>query len=150
MNAYGRSSVVLGAGLALALAGCEESNAVLVEHLAIVNINPSHGAVGIGYDTDVTVTFSDVLDVSTISTASMCLTSDTAPPPDAANPCGSGAPVTASVTYDAATLSARLTPATPLLPDERYTLHLTPAISGVKAGSLPAIVSASFRTIPTN
>ena len=119
----------------LILVGCEDSNAVYVEHLAIVNINPSHGAVGIGYTTDLTVTFSDVLDISTVSSATVCLTTETAPPPDLATPCGTGTPVAATVTYDAATLSARLLPAQPLLPDERYTLHLTTAIAGAESGA---------------
>lgn len=139
--------------LSLTLAGataCEDSNAVYVDHLAIVNINPSHGAVGIGYTTDLTVTFSDVLDALTVSTATMCVTTDSAPPPDTANPCGTGTPVAATVTYDATTLSARLVPAQALLPDERYTLHLTTAIVGTKSGALPAIVRSSFTTIPTN
>lgn len=136
--------------LAFLAAGCEDSNAVFVEHLAIVNINPSHGAVGIGYGTDVTVTFSDVLNPATVSSASFCLTADSTPPPDPANPCGTGTPVAATVTYDAATFSARLVPTTALLPDERYTLHLTTQIEGSESGALPAIVRASFTTIPTN
>lgn len=132
------------------IAGCEDSNAVYVEHLAIVNINPSHGAVGIGYATDVTVTFSDVLNPSTLSAASMCLTADTAPPPDPANPCGTGSPVAGTVTYDASTFSARVVPSQALVPGERYTLHLTTAIEGSESGALPAIVRASFTTIPTS
>lgn len=138
--------LMMGAGLA----ACEDSNAVFVEHLAIVNINPSHGAVGIGYETDVTVTFSDVLNPATLSAASMCLTTDTAPPPDPANPCGTGTPVAGTVTYDAATLSARVVPSQPLVPGEKYTLHLMPAIEGSESGALPAIVRASFTTFPTS
>lgn len=132
------------------LAGCEDSNAVYVEHLAIVNINPSHGAVGIGYDADVTVTFSDVLDISTVGSNSMCLTAEATPPTDPENPCGTGSPIAATVTYDVGTLSARLVPTDDLLPDERYTLHLTPLLQGEESGALPATVRASFRTIPTN
>ena len=134
----------------LGASACEDSNAVYVEHLAIVNINPSHGAVGIGYTTDLTVTFSDVLDALTVSNATVCLTTESAPPPDSANPCGTGAPLAATVTYDATTLSARLVPAQPLVPDERYTLHLTTTIEGAKSGALPAIVRSSFTTIPTS
>lgn len=133
-----------------AIAGCEESNAVYVEHLAIVNINPSHGAVGIGYDADVTVTFSEVLDISTVTSASVCLTAESAPPADPANPCGTGTPVQAGVTYDVAALSVALAPSDDLLPDERYTLHLMPLLRGEESGALPAIVRASFRTIPTD
>ena len=115
-----------------------------------MNINPSHGAVGIGYTTDLTVTFSDVLNPATVSAATVCVTTDTVPPPDPMNPCGTGSPVATTVTYDAATLSARLVPVQPLLPDERYTLHLTTVLEGAKSGQLPAIVRSSFRTIPTN
>lgn len=139
-------------GLCLALpaiAACEDSNAVFVEHLAIVNINPSHGAVGIGYDTDVVITFSDVLDPQTVLTSTVCLTPDSGPTPDPANPCGTGTPVAATVTSEATTNSARLVPAQPLDPGERYTLHLTSTIAGAEAGPLPATVTASFRTIPT-
>ena len=132
------------------ISACEDSNAVFVEHLAIVNINPSHGAVGIGYDTDVVVTFSDVLDPQTVVPSTVCLTSEAAPPPDAANPCGTGSPIAATVTSDALTNSARVDPAQPLDPGVRYTLHLMPTVSGAEAGPLPAIVTASFTTIPTS
>ncbi len=138
-------------GLTLLLilgAGCDDGGAVFVDHLAIVNINPSHGAVGIGYDTDVTVTFSEVLQAQTVTATSICMTSDDAPPADPLNPCA-GTTVLATVSYDAATLSARLAPGSPLLPDRRYTVHLTTGLSGDASGSLPAVVSASFRTIPT-
>ena len=136
--------------LLLGLTGCEDSNAVFVEHLAIVNINPSHGAVGIGYDTDVTITFSEVLKAGTVSGSTVCLTAESTPPTDPLNPCGTGTPVVASVTYDAPTLTARIVPGVPLNPDERYTLHLTQTIEGEESGTLPAIVRASFSTIPTN
>lgn len=137
---------MLAAALLLA-AGCDDGGAVFVEHLAIVNINPSHGAVGIGYDTDVTVTFSEVLEAQSVTGTSICLR-DTAPA-DTANPCSSGV-VLANVSYTAETLSARIVPGTPLLPDVRYTVWLTPTLTGDASGALPAIVSASFRTIPTN
>jgi len=132
--------------LATAASGCDDGGAVFVEHLAIVNINPSHGAVGIGYATDVTVTFSEVLEAQTVSPTSICLRMDD--PADPSAPCASGT-VLANVSYDAATLSARVVPGADLLPDTRYTIYLTTAITGDASGSLPAIVTASFRTIPT-
>ena len=144
-----RLTIAMAALGSCLLTGCEDRDAVFVEQLAIVNINPSHGAVGIGYDTDITVTFSDVLDVSTVTSANMCLTADSAPPPDATSPCSTGTPVPATVTYDAQTASARLVPTDDLLPDERYTLHLTPALASPETGALAAPVSASFRTIPS-
>ena len=132
------------AALAAAAAGCQGSgDAVLVNHVGIVNINPSHGAVGIGYGTDVNVTFSETMKAETISGNTMCLTSGTFA---GATPCTS--PIGATVSYDPAALTAHLVPTSPLLPDTTYTLHLTPGIAGAD-GALPVEVQASFTTIPT-
>ena len=133
------------AALAAAAAGCQGSgDAVLVNHVSIVNINPSHGAVGIGYSTDVNVTFSETMKAETFNSSTMCLTSGTF---SGATPCPSN--VGATVTYDPAALTAHLSPSTPLLPDTTYTLHLTQGIAGVD-GALPVEVQASFTTIPTS
>lgn len=131
----------------LAALGCADSQVLLAEHLAIININPSHGAVGIGYDTDVTVTFSEVLHAGTVNSSAICLTTSADPPADPAAPCA-GTTVAAQVTYDASTLSARLEPSDPLLPDETYTIHVTTAVEADN-GTLPVPVGARFTTIPT-
>lgn len=129
---------------AAATAGCQGSgDAVLVNHVSIVNINPSHGAVGIGYSSDVNVTFSETMKAETLNGSTMCLTSGTFA---GATPCSS--PIPAAVSYDPAALTAHLVPSSSLLPDTTYTLHLTPGIEGVD-GALPVEVQASFTTIPT-
>ena len=131
--------------VSLAVAGCQGPSAsVFVDHLAIVNINPSHGAVGIGYDSDVNVTFSQTVRAETINAQTICITQGD--PASASAPCAS--PVLATVTYDPTTLTARLVPVQSLLPDQKYELHLLTGIAS-DAGSLPVEVQASFRTIPT-
>lgn len=131
----------------LAAVGCADSQAIYVEHLAIININPSHGAVGIGYDTDINVMFSEVLAVESVNSSTICLTDDANPPPDPDAPCA-GTVVPAQVSYDPANLSTRVDPSEALLPDMTYTLHITTGLQG-ENGTLPAIVRASFATIPT-
>lgn len=145
-------SSILLTGLLAAVAGCEQSGEVKVDQLAVVNINPSPGAVGIGRDTDVTVTFSSVLDALTVSPSSMCLNGSDLAAVDLENPCGTGTPVAATVTYDALTLTATLLPGDVLATDTSggasYSLFLTPQISGQESGALPALVRSTFTTMP--
>ena len=141
-----RSWLFASSGLLLLAVGCQsDSNAVYVDHLAILNINPSHGAVKIGYDTDVTVTFSQVLQPQTINNQTFCLASGSAADPV---PCGGTDVVSSTVTYDAQTLTATLVPSAALLPDTRYNIRVTGGVSS-DLGALPVTIEASFRTIPT-
>jgi hypothetical protein len=137
-----RTRIVLGFLASALLPACaQQSTSVFVAHLAIVNINPSHGAVGIGYDTDVNVTFSENVHAETVTAQTMCVTTA-----DGASPCALAIP--AVVSYDPALLTAKLEPNQPLLPDTQYTLHLTTGIAG-DDGELPVEIAARFRTIPT-
>ena len=146
---------IVGALLAAGV-GCEKSNASFVDHLAIVNISPSHGAVRVGYDSTVVVTFSGALvadesgPTPLLPVGAACLTSLASPPASAADPCAGEGTVGTEVEYAPSALTVTLVPDEALLPDETYTVHLTPLLEGQDAGPLSAVVRASFRTIPTN
>lgn len=132
--------------IAVALAtGCEGSKTVEIRQLAVVNVNPSNGATGIGTGVDVTVTFSETVRAETVNGASFCLRA--VAPAEGAAPCGAGT-IPAVSSYDPPTFTARLVPADPLDPDTLYTIHLAQSLSGAESGDLPADVHSTFRTAP--
>ena len=86
----------------------------------VVSYNPSTGASGISTTAPVSMTFSEALDSSTLTTDNLKLV-------DGGN---NAAPVT--VTYNAATRTATLTPTAPLAYLTNYTIFVRGGIAGVK------------------
>lgn len=127
-----------------AVAACEGVKTSEVRQLAIINVNPSHGAIQIGTDVDISVTFSETIRAETVSGASFCLRSTA--PAAGEGFCDDAIPAVAS--YDAASLTARLVPADLLEPSTLYTIHLARSLSSAQSGDLPAEVSTNFRTAP--
>lgn len=126
---------------AAAAAGCGEKT-VPVEALSVVYIGPSPGAVGVGTDTDLRVTFSEVLRAESVTQASICVLSA-----DAATENCAGDVVPAQVTYDAATLAITVQPLLLLTTSHDYTLRITSGIRG-ESGSLHTPIDSPFRTAP--
>jgi fibronectin type 3 domain-containing protein len=96
---------------------------------------PAANATNVGVTTPVTATFSRDMDASTISTASFLLT-------------GPSGAVPASVTYDAATRQARLTPSAPLAYSTQYAARLTTAVHASDGTPLAADDEWLFSTAP--
>ncbi|HSI59540.1 MAG TPA: Ig-like domain-containing protein [Ideonella sp.] len=104
---------------------------------SVTGTTPASGATGVAVGSIVTATFSEAINPATLTTASFELR-------NAAN-----ALVAATVAYDAATRTARLTPSAPLAATGSYTATLIGGPSGARdlAGNgLAASVSWSFTT----
>jgi hypothetical protein len=95
---------------------------------------PASNATGALTSGAVTATFDRALTASTVTTSSFTLT-----------PAG-GAPVAATVTYDATTRTARLKPSQSLALSQQYTARLTTAITASDGTALAADVTWSFTT----
>ena len=124
----------------MAIAACEPST-IEVERLAIVYIGPSSGATGIGVDTDVRVTFSELLRAETVNAGSLCVArSEVATSDDC-----SGDVVPAQVSYDAELRTVVATPLLLLGTSQEYTIRITTQIEG-ESGILHSPVRSVFTT----
>ncbi|MBX6311548.1 MAG: Ig-like domain-containing protein [Isosphaeraceae bacterium] len=104
----------------------------------VTSTSPANGATNIATNTTVLVTFSQPMDASTITTSTVQLR----------NPSGNA--VAATVTYDASSNSARLTPTSALANSTTYTIFVQSGASGVKntfGVPLASNYTASFTTI---
>jgi methionine-rich copper-binding protein CopC len=100
---------------------------------------PAAGATGVAVASAVTVTFSEPIDPTTVSTGTFALRD------------AQGAAVPASVSYNAATAVATLVPSAALLPSSTYTATVRggavdPVIKDVAGNRLPADSTWSFTT----
>ncbi len=103
----------------------------------VVGVTPAGGATGVGPATAVTVTFSEALLVSSVTTATILLK-------DASN-----ALVPATVSYNTSTFTATLTPSAPLANAAVYTATVKGGSSGIRDAAnnaLAADVVWSFTT----
>jgi fibronectin type 3 domain-containing protein len=94
---------------------------------------PVDGSTSVATDAAVTAGFSRGMDASTITTSSFTLT-------------GAGGAVAATVSYDAASSTARLTPTTVLPGNATYTAKLTTAVAAADGTPLAQAVTWSFTT----
>ena len=94
---------------------------------SVESTTPSRGATGVPVNTTVGVTFSEPMDAASVNATTVQLQ-------DGATP------VSASVTYDAGTRTATLTPATGLSYARTYTVRIAGGVSGVHdaSGNAPA------------
>ena len=102
---------------------------------------PADGASGVDGTKAVTATFALAMDGSTIDSSSFTLT-----PLDASGT--PGAAVTATVSYDANSQTATLTPSTALTAGTKYQVTLTTAITDANGNALSQDVTWSFTTAP--
>jgi methionine-rich copper-binding protein CopC len=96
--------------------------------------SPANNATGVAVTSQVTVTFSEAMDASTITTATVKL-----------NVSG-GAPVAGTVTYDAATHIATFHPTASLLPNTNYTGTVTTGAKDAAGNSLATTFTFVFKT----
>jgi hypothetical protein len=130
----------LSLAFALAATGCPGPEETRVDHLAVISVGPSPGATGIGVDTDVRVTFSEVLRAESVNQGSICITLATA---TEASQCTEAVP--SQVTYDAADLAITVLPQLTLTTSTEYAILITEDIRG-ESGTLPSPVRTTFTT----
>ena len=98
----------------------------------VSSTSPAADATGVAVDTTVSITFSEAMDASTITTSSFILDS-----------------VSGSVSYDSGTYTATFTPSANLDGSTTYTATLSTAITDVAGNPLAAEYSWSFITVQT-
>jgi hypothetical protein len=117
------------------LAGaCANPTAIVVEPLRVINWSPASGAFCIGVDTTVAATFSDDIDPASLTAATFHLN-------DASGP------VAATLDYDKASFTAKLTPSAKLTFDQLYTIVAGSGLRGTAEGRLAIDLDASFMTV---
>jgi hypothetical protein len=102
---------------------------------ALTDRTPAPGATGVATDAGVRAVFDRSLDPSSVNSATFSL-----------RPAAGGAAISAEVSYDAASRSARLTPAQPLAPATGYRAELT---TGIRAADGTPMVAAQSWTFTT-
>jgi len=100
----------------------------------ITGRSPSPGAADVAVNTPVTVTFSETMSGSSITTSSFTLTQG-------------GSPVSGSVSYDSGMLTATFAPASNLAYNTTYTATLTTGVQDSEGVALASSSSWSFTTV---
>jgi len=106
---------------------------------SVSGITPSSGATNVGTSSVVTVVFGQAMNAATLTAANLKLQDAT------------GAPVAVSISYNATTRTATLTPSAPLANSTAYTVVVVGGASGVRdtsGNALPANVTSTFTTVP--
>jgi hypothetical protein len=98
---------------------------------------PTNGATNIAVGSDITVTFSEAMDPTTINTTTINL-----------KVTSSSAPVTGVVTLDATSKIATFNPTGNLLANTNYTLTVTTGAKDLAGNPLPGTVIVTFTTAP--
>ncbi|MBA2706858.1 MAG: Ig-like domain-containing protein, partial [Gemmatimonadaceae bacterium] len=101
----------------------------------VVSVVPSNGVSNVATNTQVTVTFSEPMNPTTINSTNVQLTVTT------------GAVVSATVTYNAGTNAAVITPTSPLANGTTYTVRVTTAVRDVAGNPLAAQFTSTFTTV---
>jgi hypothetical protein len=104
----------------------------------ITSRSPASGATGVSLTTTVTATFSEAMASSSVSGTTFTLTKQ-----------GSATPVSAAITYDSGTTTARLTPAAPLDASSTYTARVQGGTGGVTDTAGNALAADSTWTFTT-
>jgi O-glycosyl hydrolase/methionine-rich copper-binding protein CopC len=100
----------------------------------VTAVTPGNGSTGVAAGTTVTATFSEAMSASTITASTFTLT-----------PQG-GAAVSATVSYNAATLTATLTPKAPLTAGVTYTAAVSTGVMGATGSAIANVNSWTFTT----
>ena len=100
----------------------------------VTAVTPGNGSTGLVANTTITATFSEAMNASTITASTFTLT-----------PQG-GAPVSATVSYNATTFTATLTPNAPLAANKTYTAAVTTGVVGATGNAIANVNSWSFTT----
>lgn len=127
-----RRALLLLAALPVGLAGCGDP-VVMAEYFTVINVSPTHGAVNVGVDADLRVTFSHPIDHGTIDGA-VSLTD------------ASGNEVEAGVDIADDDYTVFVEPVELLDDAATYTLTLKAGLGGQDVGALPVDISTTFTT----
>lgn len=102
----------------------------------VVGTTPPRGEANVAVNTAVTVSFSEPMDASFITTSTVLLATTVG-----------GTPVPGSVTYNATTNTATFTPSTPLANGTGYTITVTTGVRDTAGNRLLADFTSGFTTI---
>ncbi len=131
-SGYWRWSVSI---LLVCCGACAEPPTVVVQPLRVINWSPAGGAVCVDTVTKVLVTFSDDIELSTLTPESLrVVTAD-------------GNAVASTLGYDKTTLTASLTFAAPFEFDRVYNIVIDDTVESANQGQLGVELSSSFQTI---
>src|SRR5687767_13948955 len=104
----------------------------------VTSITPSPGATGVAVNTTVQITFSEAMDPATITTTNIFLRN-----------AATGALVPATVTYNAATSVATLTPSSPLSGTTSYITTITTGVRDLAGNPMAQNAEFVFTTVDT-
>lgn len=107
-----------------------------VEGPGVVSVSPLNGATGVPVNSAITAVFNHPMYGPTINSATFYYYHSPS------------TPLTGTISYDAATQTATLIPATPLEYDTQYFVFLTDSIMNIYGTHLPATYAWSFTTAP--
>jgi hypothetical protein len=102
---------------------------------SLTSSTPAASTVNVATDATVTAKFNRRLNPATITASAFTLA-----------PAAGGSPVAATVSYDDATRSAKLTPSTPLLESTAYTATLTTGITATDGVPVASAITIGFTT----
>ena len=102
----------------------------------VTAVVPADSATGVALNSTVKVTFSEPMDPTTINTTTVSLKNT-----------ATTAVVAATVTYDAATRTATLTPSAALAGNTRYTVTVTTGARDLSANGLASAFTSTFTTL---
>ena len=105
----------------------------------VASVSPASGATGVPTSSAVRATFSEAMNAATITTGAFTLVAQ-----------GTTTPVSATVTYDATSFAATLTPSTALQVGKVYTATVKGGASGVKDASNNALAADKVWTFTTS
>ena len=102
----------------------------------IVSRTPANAATNVATNTNVTITFSEAMDASTINSTNITI-----------KPTAGGANLTATVTCNSPCTTATLDPAADLLNNTNYTVTVTTGVKDLAGNALAANSTSTFTTI---
>lgn len=145
-----RSALILVGALlsVVALAGCGSSGGG-PGNPQVTATSPVNGATGVAVTTAVTATFDRDMDAATLTTATFVLNPAALSATEAGRPSRAQA-VTATVTYDAASRTATLTPESALSYNTTYNAALTTEVKDSEGQPLAALTTWAFTTAESN
>lgn len=97
---------------------------------SVVSVTPSDSAAGVGIATTIDIKFSEPMNISTITSSNIYLTS-----------------VAGVVTYDGITNTAKITPGSALSYNTVYTINVTTSVKNATGLSLPNNFTSTFTTL---
>ena len=111
----------------------------------IVTRSPANNATGVATNTTVTVTFNEPMDPATINSTNSATANIKLAPTSSL-----GSPVAATVTYNAGTNTATLTPTSLLSNNTNYTIIVTTGVKDASGNALAAQSTSTFTTTTDN